>query len=394
MPNLKPALLLVPVLASVAGCKEYFTVDEACSDSIAGGKDLLPADFDAMVRVNCYRKLTGLSKVAANSLVNEAAGLTTSYVAANPSVDYFSGDTRYDYWLTQDPLKPGYSAVSVMERLTDPVYGAGYEIFDTTSVIREYLVVKWNEGDLAAPSGAAAVDDLMRDQDFRQLALQPSVVDIAYREVELSGDWFETGGWSTRFSSPPPSGGRAYYLIVLHSEPHLEHAGNPVVLPKEDQTDVPLYSWTHRPVSASDPTRTQLGYAVTFLVGALDPENFKDADANQYAAFVTDFTITGPDGALETALVHPTGFDENEGDILPDPFGIRSVLAGYTREFLAPSTKYDVFAHVESPDNEQGWDFEYSFTTKADDPGMNPAAQILGGTDTTPTTTPTTTTTP
>ncbi len=382
----KTALLVVPLLASgLTGCKEYFSVDEACSDSIAGGKDLLPADSDGMIRVNCYRKLTGVAKLGANSLVNEAAGLTLDYVVANPSVDNFDADTRYDFWLVQDSTKAAFSAASVTERLTDPVYGAGYEIFDTTTVIREYLLVKWNEGELAAPSGAAAIDDLMRDQDFRQLALQPSVVDAAYREVELSGDWFEDAGWSDRFSTPAPAGGRAYYMMVLYTEPHVEHAGEPVVLPKADQTGVPLYSWTHRPVSDTNPTRTQLGYGVTFLVGALDPENFKQADANQFAAFLTDFTITGPEGALETEVVHPSGVDATPDDIVPDAFGIRSVLAGYTREFLQPSTKYDVFAHVESPDNEQGWDFEYSFTTKADDPGMNPAAQVVGGTVTPPT---------
>ena len=240
------------------------------------------------------------------------------------------------------------------------------------SETREYIKVLPDFGD-GVPSGGDAVDWLMRDPEFRQLALQPSFLDGAYGELELSQDWFTDADWAGFYPGMDlPVGGRAYYLVAIFTKPHQEHVSKPVQLPMPDQTDVPLYSWTHELVeSGARVVPAQVGYAMTFQVGALDTKIFKEANQNQYSAGISDARITGPEGDLSTIVVLPDvdypALDE--GRVTPDGVWLRNTLAVYTWEPLQPSTTYDV--NVRLATAETDWELEYSFSTVSEDPGLD-----------------------
>lgn len=372
-------LPVAPVMALVAlsaqGCKQYYTVDDACveSERVPAGSFLGPTERAAMLRINCYRRLTGLSMGSANELVQVAADGEVNYVAENPDLENFAGMLAEQEWLTQRADAPGFTGVSARERLTDLEHGAGYSFYDEgTTDWWEYIRVELNTPEAPAPTGTAAIELLMRDPEFRQVALQPSWIEGAYAEIELTSQWFEDGGWAQKTTDPPPTGGRAYYLLVLYTAPHLEHTNKPVFLPKPDQTGVPLYALSQNMNGTPDvlgryPT-VQLSYPITFLVGALDPEHFDEVNENQYNAQVRTASIIGPDGPLETEVLHPG--DEPE-DIWPSAYFQRSIVALYASEPFLPSTKYSVQAELSHPEGD--FEIEYEFTTRSKDPGVDPA---------------------
>ncbi|MCB9688599.1 MAG: hypothetical protein H6735_26410 [Alphaproteobacteria bacterium] len=384
--NHKISLFLI--LLGTQGCAQYFSVQEACDEKVKvpGGSFLLPDDEEGTWRINCYRKLTGVAKQHAAQLVQQAARDELDYIDQNPEAQNLFGKLRERAFLNQTVDAPGYTGLELYQRLTDPVTGTGYVFYDLAATeTREYVKILVDNGE-GTPSGADAVDWLMRDPEFRQLALQPSFIDGAYAEKELPAEWFTDGNFAGIFPDQElPVGGRAYYLVSMFTKPHQEHVAKPVQLPKADQTDVPLYSWSHEVVQDGQVSQAQIGYAMTFQVGALDTSIYKETNQNQYSAGISDVTITGPEGALTPIVVVPdvTYPASEDGKVTPDGVWLRNTIAVYTWEFLQPSSTYDVTVRLAT--EETDWDLDFSFTTVDADPGLNEMLQ-MGGTVVTGTT--------
>jgi hypothetical protein len=372
MKNLAPAFLLLSSTVLVGGCAEYFSVDEACPDKLGSTKDLSPIEADAMLRLTCHRRLAGVARGVPNALMTVAARDQLNYVLLNGALEGLGGEAREHYFLKQIAGKPGYTGTSVFDRLTDPATGVGYVYYDQLgSNTREYIDIQWtfDEAAFPLPSGADAIDFLMKDPEFRQSALQPSWLDGAYSEIALTPDWFANIEFEASYGRLPVAG-RAYYLVVVHNQPHIEHADSPVIYPKEGQVKVPLYGTTHTQHPDFPGENAQTGFPITFGMGAIDAANFFPIEFNQYRGDIDSVSLLGPDGVpVEVRVLMPG--DEVNGT-LPDGTWMRTALTVYPTAPLLPSTTYRVAAEVSSP--ESNWTYDYEFTTVAEgeDPGVNP----------------------
>lgn len=390
----KSSLLALPLLLGAlgaAGCQEFFSTDEACHEKVLGAAALDPLETDAMLRMNCYRRLTGVTRAHANKYVQLAAENEISYVQQNPSLNDLFGPLGAASYLTQRFENPGFSGTNARERLTaEPKEGggggAGYVITDALgTAIWEFIGVTYGTDDTALKSGAEAIDELMREPAFRQIALQPSYVDGAYAEGDLPQQWWIDAGWNgpadtttarVAAATPAPEPvpvGRVYYLIVLYQQPHYEHVDRPVMLPKTDQIDVPLYSWSRNLnlYVGGEYAPTQLSYPITLLMGSVDPANFNEIDYNQYNAHISSASIVGPDGPTETEVVHPN--DDPEAS-WPGGEQLRTTLAIFSRHPYEPDTDYHVYADLTTPEGQ--FTIDYGFHTAAEDPGVDPTLGI------------------
>jgi hypothetical protein len=173
--------------------------------------------------------------------------------------------------------------------------------------------------------------------------------------------------------------GKVYYLLSIYHAPHYEHTATPVLMPREDETDVPLYGWSqNRNVLQSDGTYapTQLGYPITLLMGAINPADYSAVDQNQYNAQITDASIVGPDGLpVETHIVLP---GDDPADSWPSGHLLRTTLAIWARHPYLPSSKYTVYADYTTPEGE--YTLKYAFTTRHDDPGVDPTLGLTQAT--------------
>jgi hypothetical protein len=383
MKHLGPTLLVLSATSLLGGCAEYFSVDEACPEKISGVKDLSPSEADAALRITCHRRLAGVVRAVPNDLVQQAARNALNYVLLNPTGEYLDGEARENAYLRQLSQNPGFTGSGVYDRLTDETLGVGYLFYDEVgSNVREYIDIQWSYDEaLPLPSGGAAIDYLMKDPQFRQNVLQPSMIDIAFAEIDLPPEWFAQAGFE---EADLPVSGRAYYQVSIYTEPHLEHADSPVVYPKEGQTDVPLWAFTHAEVIDDQPGKiySQTGYPITFLMGAIDPINYYEIEFNQYRGEINYASLLDPSGQpVEVRVLMPG--DERNGT-LPDGTWMRTTLTVYPLEPLQPSTKYTFSAEVSSP--ESNWSYNFDFTTVAAerDPGAN--ADLSGAGTTTATT--------
>ena len=248
--NAMVCVLPLALLAG-AGCAEYFTVEEAChpKGKVAGGQHLGAVEFQAMERMNCHRRLAGLTRASANSAVQAAAKGQISYIQANPDLDRVFGLTGPAQFLAQNFQDPGFTGANIFERLD----AEQYSFVDPGGVsVDEYIQVTFGFQD-GVPVGGEAVDELLRDAMWRQAILQPSWIDGAYTEAELNAEWLNAGD-ACKFGDvfdciedevPPTMVARVHYLIAIHYAPHLEHTDKPVVYPKQDQLNVPVYSWSN-----------------------------------------------------------------------------------------------------------------------------------------------------
>jgi hypothetical protein len=373
-----PSLVLLSAVLLAPGCEEYYNVDAACHENLVGGAKLDAVERDALLRVNCYRRLSGLTRGTANELLQAAADGEINYVQQNPNLVELISDTGPIWWLTQQFERPGFTGAFLSERLQN----AGYTIFDIAGTgFWEYIKIIPAQDAANLPSGQDAIDELMREPLFRQIAMQPSWLDGAYSEAELSEAWFlgdeQAGTGTTGVVENASLIGRVYYMVVMYQAPHFEHVDSPVLLPKEDQVNVPLYSWsTNRNVTEEGGYQpTQLSYPITLLMGSIDPANYKPIEQNQYSATIKNASVVGPDGPLETEVVHPG--DEAE-DAWPSGRFLRTTLAIYTRAPFEPSTRYTLYADLETPEGE--FQVDYSFTTAAEDIGVDPSLGLTPGT--------------
>lgn len=376
MKTLRSMLFLAPLALTSTGCAEYFTVEEAChpKGKVIGSKSLDPNELSAMDRMNCHRRLAGLLRGSISPQAQDAAEGHLQYILSNPDLDRVLGaDGTLDY-LSQSFDEEDYSGSNIFERLDK----ASYTFLDAQgSSVDEYLIFDWSLDGTPPPTGAEVIEEMMRNHNLRQALLQPSWIDGAYAEIELDSSWFGRGE-ACKFGifqcvlggTPSPDlVGRAYYLMIVHNNPHIEHADRPVVYPKYDQGQVPLWS-PSQDISNIEltgvPTPIKVSYPLTILAGVIDDSNAQINDQNIFGLSVDAVIVDQDNNALETKVVLPG----SEADrVWLGGRLLRTAASVFTRKPLEPNSRYTLLADVTT--TEATFQLDVPFTTAAADPGLD-----------------------
>lgn len=392
--TLSRSLVLFPLLAlaaGTAGCTEFFDLEEAChpENRVAGGGSLSDVEYEAMDRLNCYRRLSGLSRLSINTQVQLAAENVREYIQKNPDADRILAPNQYLRQVFDDEAYTGANATSRLE-------AAAYFFSDPGGTgISEILIYADNTDGTPALRGAEVIDRLMRVALFREHGLQPSWIDGAYVEIGLGPKWFtdagvcrnaEAWGCNEKGEVPPDINARLYYLISVHGDPHLERAAQPFLFPKNDQKDV--YQWSGGSDRDTIPKlgyaqRVEIGYPITLYGGVIDDTNYKSSNQNVFGIRLENTEIEGPGGTFIAAKgVLPGAAAEGR---YPSGFGLRKTAVVYPREPLAPMSDYTLRTDVTT--NEAEFSVAIDFSTGAEDvstlfaPDPKAAARVYSATE-------------
>jgi hypothetical protein len=355
------------------GCPQYYTVDEACDPGFSGKGQMTAEGVEAFDRMNCYRRISGVSKGTGSAVVVEAADNEMNYILQNPDPTLLLGSEGVGGYLTQDPTREGFTGISVRERLED----VNYAFFDPINTLADEVIgIHYKKAGEPDYTTERAVDELMRLTRMRQSLQQPSWLDGGYAQLTVDKEWLTAAGAPAAAESAT-----IYYFIIIFTAPHLEHAATPVMLPKEDQTEVPLYANAIDYTEIYEPVPTRLSWPITFLVGTLDQDNYHAVDQNPYEVDVgvAELTDTSTNQPLDTHVVLPG--DEIDGPY-PDGNRQRWIVGIYARDPFTPLTKYKVHAELTTVDGD--YTIDYAFTTMAAeaDPGFTEGTPVISPTTT------------
>jgi len=373
--------------ALLAGCETFDSVDEACPDGDSPGAAALgPVELDAIRALNCYRRLSGLGRAPISAAVQEAVEGHADYILANPDAERLYGDGGPTAYLGQDDEEESFTGATLARRLD----AAGYFFAQPEAVTaREFLFVAVSgyvpltAEDDTMVSGGPAMDALMREHEWRELALQRSWRDGGYTEIELTADWFDAAGvcgfrpelCGGGDSVPATLTGRMYYIVVVHDDPPIQGSFSPFSFPKAGQLEVPRYSMSLGEVDPETGAQqqVQISYPISVFGNASDPATATPDAPNVYGLRV-DAEITDAAGTtFETRVVHP---GEEASGVFPDGLGLRRSVAIYIDRPFEPLTRYTLTADVET--NEAIYELEMDFVTRSDDPGLGEAPAAAG----------------
>ena len=380
MRTTSPALfLLLPALAGTAGCKEYFSVDEACHpDGDFRGKKVMGANEAAATdRINCYRRLTQLERFGTTKEIYDASSGVANYVLQNPEL--FRDFDVLDY-ANQQTSKPGFTGTDVYERFDNAQYSP---ITTSGTKIHELFVMT---GDLET-SMVADINESMTHHIVQGHFLAPSAIDFSISEVILDSNWwntaYESGQWAERFGLTPadiPTEGRFYYAVAVAEAQPFEHTNEPIALPKRDQTDAATH-WGFNPAYYQDPVTDELkevALGPSLFMAYVSPTSGAAATGtatgavtaadNPYGMSVENASLHGPNGPIETLIVNPGG-EVEEGWLSFSRTGYLG--AGiYPKEPLQPNTEYTFYYDMTTVDGpmSDSWSFK---TGVGNDPGTS-----------------------
>lgn len=233
-----PALLLF-------GCNTFTTVDEACSDSVAGANSVTRAgDLEIVQRMNCYRRVAKRPKGPVNPAVQEAVEGHRDWMEANaPDLTLFS----------QVPGTPGYTGNSALQRLD----AAGYTMPANGALLEVGL---WADASYGLPSGGGLFDFWFEDPFARPAWLQHTVLAVGASEGEYTVVYSPTLGLDDQTR-------QLLYFNVIYTRPSTPYAEPAVVYPRNGQVDVPP-DYVHL-LDATDKLEIgrTYGFPITFTVG-------------------------------------------------------------------------------------------------------------------------------
>ncbi|MEM6930456.1 MAG: hypothetical protein AAF602_26200 [Myxococcota bacterium] len=368
-------------VTATPACTQFDNVEDACHPSgTVPGADAGSVEEDAVAAMNCYRRVSGLARARVTPTIQQAIEAHASYILQNPDAERIYGEDGPAAYLTQRMGEPGFTGASVIERFDR----AGYAFTDPSGVsTREFLYVA-RAGDAplsddggALLSGAAAMDALMRQADWREVAMQRSWLDGGYTEIDLDATWWNLSGICSVDPSvcgggpnvPTDFAGRMYYIAVVHRDPPLERSFQPFSFPERDQLEVPLFSASFDsddldPLSGIG-ENVQISYPISIFGYAGDPDTADLQAQNIYGLEVDDAIIRDSNGTTyPTRAVLP---GSSALGVFPSGVNLRRSAAVYIDRPFAPSTTYTFTGEVTT--NEAVYDVEFSFTTAASDPG-------------------------
>lgn len=311
------------LIATLLGCQEYTTVEEACPGDVPHMEDVDDAfAVDFAVRSACYRKMTGLSAPALDANVQEAAAAHAAYLQAHGTDGAWNLESENEAFTGED----------IFDRLS----AAGYEYETESHGVWEMLAP-------IATGGTAeeTVDALMADAAFHEVILQFGWVGGGF--AQLTNPTLDADGQPL---------GPYVYGVIVYDFPAADNRSW-VTWPVDGQQDAPTVSGSGGP-------------AFSIVVGDAEAEGSYDS-ANPYdLGFVRRVSLTGPDGAVSMLWTEPGDGDGG----LP-----RYSIQGYSVTPLAPDTEYTLSGEIAYAGTQQ--DIDVTFTTSADgtaDPATRLAA--------------------
>lgn len=322
----------------LTGCiPDFETVDESCKDEVPGAKEAPAEAADFFTRVGCYRRFVGIAQGRIRKPIQRAAESHLNYMVLNGSEE-----TDFDWFSNEDPTKAGYTGGDIFERLSV----AEYNDIDASSRFVWYTGgTMENREEIATLGGWGAIVDGWVDTPYlRQVVFQPAWegAGLAYTEVETTEG---TKG--------------LHYGHIITYLPPAQREGNPIVYPKDGQTDVPL-TYIH-PDDLDDNPDTNIdgippgahGYAITATFGSDEVVGLPNYLGIQVASAI----VTGPEGVLPAYLVLPR-------DSAYGLLAMTVILVPY--DPLLPGTTYSVEMTATWAGDHQKT-MEWSFTTAAGD---------------------------
>ena len=379
-------------IGAMAGCQDFSNVEEAChpENKVQGDKWLSESSAGGVpmfARMNCYRRVIGLSRGSGNRFAQAAVDNHAEY-RMNPQyadANVLFGANAATEFFREDPNNAiGYTGVSVQQRLD----AADYVLFDPANQLVDEFAsfdITWPALNYEMITGSQVADAFMRDWEFREIMLTRSWVDGAYTEFELGEEWLNNSGICD-FGIIPCTDGRVvegarirvFYGLVVQTTPPSERATKPILYPENGQTGVRLFapsidvdSFSLKPVNIS--------YPISIFGNVVSPQNFRVTDANWYNIRVIGAELT-PEGGEPLPMQARLPGQDRVG-IYPSGIFARESAALYLTEPepLLPSTRYNLAASVET--YEGTYNIDIDFTTAAEDQGVG---MVGGGTLTTP----------
>ena len=309
-------ILLTSSAALFAGCvPEFATVDEACHETVRSAKNSTDLGLVVQHRMDCHRRVAGLTRGNLDKQVNAAAIAHAQYMSENGAASS-----------TEEQGAAGFTGVTVWDRLE-------YQEYDTTGIGTDGLYNLYGTV-LDGMDAAVWVDEvLMASYTYREVVLQPGWMD---------GGWGDDGIWID--------------YIVLHEFPAQEHSSRPIVYPSDGQTDVPVSYYALDP-NYDDWTAygALMGYPITLTFSGYDSVS----GDNPYDVMLVDPVLTGPDGEVEVQY-SVAGWDQ---------IGTRYTAAVVPLQPLSPSSSYTLTATASWNDEKK--DIEVTFQTRTDEEPAN-----------------------
>lgn len=242
--TLRPALA---VLLALSACRpDFATIDEACHDKVPGAQHGVGDAEDLVHRVNCHRRVAGISRLRLHPRVQEVA----------------------DNQGRSGQLRP---VDELMQTLRDLNY--------SFSASRGFALWSMLAGAEAELDPADRIDRIMAEPYLRQVLLQPSSRHVG---VSQHGDLVS--------------------MLLSYDYPPRERGFRTVVYPADGQLDAPT-TWLSLFDGVDGIPSGMLGYPITVTVGGTTEQPFGTRDP--YAIEVRDVALEGPDGPIDVAVVLP-----------------------------------------------------------------------------------------
>lgn len=313
------------LIASLVGCADYTTVEDACPDDVpitGTVDDAFALDFAG--RGACYRTIVGLSPPALHADVQLGVEKHVAYLEANglplDDAGYLVGD-----WQSESE-DTAYFGATVFDRLDT----AGYD----------YQLASLGVWEMFAPiaadgSAESTVDALMTYAEFHEVILQH--------------------GWSAAgfAQGADPVFGPYVYGVILYGFPAIDNKSW-VTWPTDGQLDAPISG-----------AEGLLGPAFSIVVGGnTDAAAFNSEDPYELE-FVRTPTLAGPDGTIALSWTKPGD------DVLDLP---RYSAIGYAKDRLTPDTEYTLKGEIAYTGGTQAIDVKFTTGLVG---GQAPAARTL-----------------
>lgn len=295
-------------LATLVGCANYETVDDACSNGVRGERHGSAEAVELIGRISCYRRFVGLDRADIDKRVTEAVVSHATYLSVNQVMSTGAP------WQSESASVGGYTGDSATARLV----ASGFLIEGVSDAfVWELLLTGFEDR-----TRTELVDELMIDPIARDALLAPAWEGSGYEPF-----------------TDPVAGAFAYANIVL-AYPSGSHTTRPIVYPQDGQTDLPT-SWPGASVAGFGGAT---GFPITFTMGS---SQIVAASTNPLEVRVLGSTITGPSGPVPHTVLLPgpyaSGVNWSTAVLVPtDPLEPDSV---YTVE--AELAWIDVASHTE-----------------------------------------------
>lgn len=334
------------VLMLLIGCS-YDTVEQACTDRLPGGGSAAAEEF--VGRVNCYRRLSGISVGRMDPAISDAAQAHSRYFQEHYEYGwYVSGDAAYTLldsatgvpvpdWDAEDPDRKRFTGETLKKRLES----AGYTETNAGWGVWQLYFSYQNVGDIEG-----WVDRLMAHYQFREALLAPG--------------WYEAG-----FGKSEPFG----QFVLMREDPDKHRVGRPVPYPADGQIGVPP-NYEHYPEGTSvdsDPVGfdDDLGLPVTLIATG----DLGTGSNNPYALVVDEAKLVGPDGPVDVIVVDPDDIEKLQYTVAMVPTAPLEELTLYTAT-IAVTNQAGSFSETWSFTTGRTRDWEYPERTYDRDTGL------------------------